>query len=471
MIWELIVGLETHVELATKSKIFCSCSTEFGGEPNSHCCPICTGHPGTLPSLNRRAVEYSVMAGLALNCDINKISKFDRKHYVYPDLPKAFQVSQYDVPLCLKGYIDLSNGRRINISHVHLEEDTGKMIHEDGKVLIDYNRAGVPLIEIVTGPDFRSTMEAVEYLEKLQSLLRTVGVSVCRMQEGSMRCDVNISVRELGSTHFGTRTEIKNLNSFTSIQAAIKSEFKRQVELLESNRPILQKTLSFNAATGETLNMRDKEDADNYRYFREPDMTSMLLDEENIIKLRENIPELPDSRIKRYVTDYGLPQEDAVLLCKYRKVSDFFDRATEGLKYPSVAASFILTQMFAFISTEPAREKWDTPIPPEYLRRLILLLEEGKINRNLSKVVFSKMLEKGKDPESIMESEGISTVDLVPVEELCQRAIDSHPNAVEDYINGKEKALQALIGSVMRQSKGRADGQETKESIIKLLQK
>jgi aspartyl-tRNA(Asn)/glutamyl-tRNA(Gln) amidotransferase subunit B len=469
MKWEMVIGLETHVELATESKIFCSCTTKFGGEPNTHCCPICTGQPGTLPSLNRKAVEYAVLAGLALNCKINRISKMDRKHYVYPDLPKAFQISQYDLPLCLGGHVTLSSGKRINLNRIHLEEDAGKLIHENGKVLVDYNRGGVPLIEIVSEPDLSNAQEAVEYLEKLQLILRAIGVSDCRMQEGSMRCDVNISVREAGSPALGTKTEIKNLNSFSSVQAAIGYEFERQTAVLEEGGRILQKTLQFNTASGETVDMRDKENADDYRYFREPDITAILLTPEDIDALRERLPELPDARMKRYINEYGLTEHDAGLLCKYKRVSDFFEAALPGTASPKTAAAFILTQMFSLISTEVERENWETPIPPEYLRDLILLLDADKINRNLAKRIFAKMLEERKDHESIMKAEGISAEESISVDELCNKAIEQNPAAVDDYRKGKEKALQALIGSVMRQSKGRANADEAKNKLIDLL--
>jgi aspartyl-tRNA(Asn)/glutamyl-tRNA(Gln) amidotransferase subunit B len=469
MKWEMVIGLETHVELATETKVFCSCTTQFGGEPNTHCCPVCTGQPGAMPSLNRKAVEYTVMAGLALGCEISRVSKMDRKHYVYPDLPKAFQISQYDLPFCLGGGVTLSDGKRIQITRIHLEEDAGKLIHENGKVLIDYNRGGVPLIEIVSEPDLSSAQEAVEYLEKLQLILRTIGVSDCRMQEGSMRCDVNLSVREQGNPNLGTRTEVKNLNSFSSVLSAIDYEFKRQTALLEDGLTILQETLHFNPSTGETVNMRGKENADDYRYFREPDITAILLSPEDIDRLRARLPELPDSKIRRYVQEYGLSSQDAALLCKYKKVSDFFEAASEGTGNRKAAASFILTQMFSLISTEVDREVWETPIPPGHLRALILLLNENKLNRNLSKRVFAKMLETGEDPERVMLAEGISANAPVSVETLCKSAIKENQPAVNDYRNGKEKALQALIGHVMRASKGSADAEETKQTLIALL--
>ncbi len=327
----------------------------------------------------------------------------------------------------------------------------------------------MPLIEIVSEPDLSNAQEAVEYLEKLQLILRAIGVSDCRMQEGSMRCDVNISVREAGSPALGTKTEIKNLNSFSSVQAAIGYEFERQTAVLEEGGRILQKTLQFNTASGETVDMRDKENADDYRYFREPDITAILLTPEDIDALRERLPELPDARMKRYINEYGLTEHDAGLLCKYKRVSDFFEAALPGTASPKTAAAFILTQMFSLISTEVERENWETPIPPEYLRDLILLLDADKINRNLAKRIFAKMLEERKDHESIMKAEGISAEESISVDELCNKAIEQNPAAVDDYRKGKEKALQALIGSVMRQSKGRANADEAKNKLIDLL--
>ena len=469
MKWEMVVGLETHIELSTKSKIFCSCSTQFGGEPNTHCCPVCTGQPGVLPWLNRQVVEYAVKAGLALNCSISRISKMDRKHYVYPDMTKAFQTSQYDVPLCVGGYVDLSNGRRINLTRIHIEEDAGKLIHEGGSVYIDYNRAGVPLIEIVTEPDFRSAEEAVEYLEKLQGIARTIGVSDCRMQEGSLRCDVNISVREAGSDSFGIRTEVKNLNSFSSVLTAIKYEFERQTDILESGGQVVQETLHFNPNSGETVNMRGKENADDYRYFREPDITTIVMTDEEIERIRSEIPELPDAKCARYVEQFGLTEADARLLSKYRRVSEFFEEAVEGLQNPKTAANMILTQMFSIVSTEVEREEWKVSITGRQLNELLTLMEKGKINRNIVKKVFPIMLESGRSAEEIIEQQGLGGGADIDLEALCRKIVDANPAAVADIKAGKSKALQSLVGAVMRETRGQADAKAAMDMFVKII--
>ncbi len=470
MKWETVIGLETHVELSTKSKIFCGCTTAFGGEPNTHCCPVCTGQPGSLPVLNRQAVEYAVKAGLVLNCRINKYSRMDRKHYVYPDLPKAYQISQYDRPLCTGGYVELKNGRRINITRIHIEEDAGKLIHAGGKVLVDYNRGGVPLIEIVSEPDIRSAEEAVEYLEKLQLTLRAAGVSDCRMQEGSLRCDVNISLRAPGASSYGTRCEIKNLNSFVSVASAIEHEYERQRDILESGGVVEQETRRYDAYSGETSAMRGKENADDYRYFREPDIISIVLTDEEIEALRASLPELPDARKRRYVDVLGIPEADAAMIAKYRRVSDYFEAASYQTASPRIAATFIVTSMFSFISTEAAREEWLPPVSAEQLRELILLMEAGKINRNVAKQTLSRMLETGKSAAELLSPEELEPAG-VDVDALCRKAIAENAAAASDYRGGKEKALKALIGAVMKESRGRAPAAEVEASLKELLSK
>ena len=309
MKYELVAGFETHVELSTDTKIFCSCTTKFGGEPNTHCCPICIGLPGTLPKLNKKVVEYAIRAGLATNCEIAEISKMDRKNYCYPDLPKAYQISQYDMPLCNHGYIELSNGRKIRILRIHIEEDAGKLVHSRGSTMVDYNRGGVPLIEIVSEPDIRSVEEAKEYVEKLQLIMRYIGVSDCKMQEGSMRCDVNISVRPEGSEKLGTRTEIKNMNSINFIAKAMEYEFGRQVDLIESGEKVIQETLRYDDVTNTTSGMRGKEDANDYRYFRDPDLVTINVPRERVEEIKASLPELPFAKQKRYVEELGLPEK------------------------------------------------------------------------------------------------------------------------------------------------------------------
>jgi len=467
--WEMVVGLETHVELSTKTKIFCACPTHFGGAPNAHCCPTCTGQPGSLPVLNESVVHYAAKAGLALNCSVNGRSVMARKHYVYPDLPKAYQISQYDKPLCDKGLVELSRGRDIRITRIHIEEDAGKLIHVDDAVLIDYNRGGVPLIEIVSEPDFRSAAEAVEYLEKLQTILRAIGVSDCRMQEGSLRCDVNISLRPEGSAVFGTRSEIKNLNSFSSVADAIEYEYKRQMKILASGGEVTQETRGWNADTGRTVTLRGKEDANDYRYFPEPDIGEIIIADNEISLLRDSLPELPDMKLKRYVDELGIPPADAKLLTKYVKVSDYFEAACADVRNPKTVASLMVTRMFALITTEIEREQWSPKTSAGQLSGLVRLLESGKLSRNLAKRVLSQMLETGREAEDFISEDDLTGFSEETLEELCRDAIDQNQKTVLDYRSGKEKAIKALVGSVMRESKGRANALEAERVLKQLL--
>lgn len=465
MKYELVAGFETHVELATNTKIFCSCTTQFGGEPNTHCCPICIGLPGTLPKLNKRVVEYAIRAGLATNCEIAEISKMDRKNYCYPDLPKAYQISQYDMPLCNHGYIRLSNGRKIRILRIHIEEDAGKLVHSRGSTMVDYNRGGVPLIEIVTEPDFRSVDEAKEYVEKLQLIMRYIGVSDCKMQEGSMRCDVNISVRPEGSEKLGTRTEIKNMNSISFIAKAMEYEYNRQVDLIESGEKVIQETLRYDDVSNTTSSMRGKEDANDYRYFRDPDLVTIHVPKEEVEKIRESLPELPAAKLDRYVEELGLPEKDAQLLVKYRKVAEYFERAIEDTKTPKTAANFIIGQIFRTVENESEKEKFDIKVSAERLNELIKLLDSGKIRMNMAKSTLDKMLETGKKPSELISDSDMAGLSEDMVNDLCRQAIEANPNAVNDYKNGKEKAIKALVGFVMKNSRGKADAVAAEEKI------
>lgn len=465
MKYELVAGFETHVELATNTKIFCSCTTQFGGEPNTHCCPICIGLPGTLPKLNKRVVEYAIRAGLATNCEIAEISKMDRKNYCYPDLPKAYQISQYDMPLCNHGYIRLSNGRKIRILRIHIEEDAGKLVHSRGSTMVDYNRGGVPLIEIVTEPDFRSVDEAKEYVEKLQLIMRYIGVSDCKMQEGSMRCDVNISVRPEGSEKLGTRTEIKNMNSISFIAKAMEYEYNRQVDLIESGEKVIQETLRYDDVSNTTSSMRGKEDANDYRYFRDPDLVTIHVPKEEVEKIRESLPELPAAKLERYVEELGLPEKDAQLLVKYRKVAEYFERAIEDTKTPKTAANFIIGQIFRTVENESEKEKFDIKVSAESLNELIKLLDSGKIRMNMAKSTLDKMLETGKKPSELISDSDMAGLSEDMVNDLCRQAIEANPNAVNDYKNGKEKAIKALVGFVMKNSRGKADAVAAEEKI------
>ena len=469
MNYELVAGFETHVELSTKTKIFCSCTTEFGGEPNTHCCPVCIGLPGTLPKLNKQVVKYAIMAGLATNCQIAEVAKMDRKNYCYPDLAKAYQISEFDKPLCENGFIKLSNGRKIRILRIHIEEDAGKLIHEKGDTYVDYNRGGVPLIEIVTEPDFRSVDEAREYVEKLQLIMRYIGVSDCRMQEGSMRCDVNVSVRPVGSDKLGTRTEIKNMNSINNIAKAMNYEFQRQVQLIKNGGEVVQETLRFDDTTGTTSSMRTKEDANDYRYFREPDLVSIVTTKEEVEEIRKTLPVLPDVKAERYVTQYDIPEKDAQLLTRYRKISEYFDEAIVGLKTPKTVSNFIISSLFRRVETEIDKEKFLVKTTPKQLNELVKLLEDKKIQNNLAKNTLEKMLDTGKPCTEFISESDLGGVDEKALEIMCKNAIESNPNAVDDFKNGKEKALMALLGNVMKQSKGKADAQSVKEKLINLI--
>ena len=469
MKYELVAGLETHVELSTRTKIFCGCTTAFGGEPNTHCCPICIGLPGTLPKLNRQVVNYAVLAGLATHCEIAESARMDRKNYVYPDLAKAYQISQFDKPLCEHGWVELESGKKIRLTRIHIEEDAGKLVHERGDTFVDYNRAGVPLIEIVTEPDFRSIDEVREYVEKLQILMKYIGVSDAKMQEGSLRCDVNISVRPVGSDTLGTRTEIKNMNSFTYIARAMEYEMERQIDLLESGRPVVQETLRYNVDTGETESMRGKEDAQDYRYFREPDLVAIEVPREEIEALRAQLPELPDQKYARYTGELGLPAGDARLLTKYRRAAEFFDAAAKGFANTKNAANLILGPIFRYLETDSAKEDFRLPFGVEEFRKLLELLEQGKLRMNLLKSTLEKMLETGKPVDALLSAEDLSGVDEFALKAACEAAIAANPGAAADYRGGKEKAVKALVGAVMKATRGRADALRAEEILVALL--
>ena len=469
MKYELVAGFETHVELQTKTKIFCSCTTAFGGEPNTHCCPVCIGLPGTLPKLNEKVVEYAVMAGLATDCHIAEIAKMDRKNYCYPDLPKAYQISQYDKPLCEHGHITLSNGRQIRILRIHIEEDAGKLIHNHGDTYVDYNRGGVPLIEIVTEPDFRSIDEAKEYVERLQQVMRWIGVSDCRMQEGSMRCDVNISVRPEGTEKLGTRTEIKNMNSITNIAKAMEYEYERQVELIESGGSVVQETLRYDDADGTTSPMRSKEDAHDYRYFREPDLVTIAVPRERVEEIRSRLPELPEHKLARYIEEYEIPVKDAAMLTKYRAIAEYFDEASKGLKAPKTASNFIIGQIFRRLETEADKEAFLVKTSAAQLNELCKLLESGKLKNNLAKTALDKMLDSGKPVTDFVSESDMAGLDDATLTEYCKNAIAAMAAAVNDYKSGKEKALMAILGNVMKQSRGRADAAAVTAKLKELL--
>ena len=473
MKYEVVLGLETHVELSTKTKIFCGCTTAFKGEPNTHCCPICIGLPGTMPKLNEEVVNFAIRAGLAVGCKISEYSKMDRKNYVYPDLPKAYQISQHDKPLCYDGEIFLSNGRKIGIERIHIEEDAGKLIHEGGATYIDYNRGGVPLIEIVSRPDFRDVEEVVEYLELLQLTMRYIGISDCKMQEGSLRCDVNVSVREFGQEEFGTRTEIKNMNSFNNIRKAVNFETNRQIEILESGGKITQETMRFSVETGQTSSMRGKEDAQDYRYFKEPDLVLIHTKKEEVEKIRDSLPELPAHKIERYIKEYSISSSDSKLLAEYRKVAEFFEDSVKNLKDISSykkCSNLILSLIFSKFENENEKQEFNIRVSSKEMGKLLELLEENKISNQIAKQTLDEMLLTGKEVFEIISQEDLKGLTKEEVEDVCKKAIECNEKAVKDFLSGKTKAIKSLVGFVMKETKGRADASlvgEVLESLIK----
>jgi len=469
MNYEIVCGIETHIELATKTKIFCGCTTEFGGEPNTHCCPVCTGQPGTLPILNQKVVEYAIKAGLALNCKINTKSHMDRKNYVYPDLPKAYQISQYDEPLCEKGYIELDSGKRIGITRIHIEEDAGKLIHENGYTYIDYNRGGVPLIEIVSEPDISSAEEAKEYAEKLQLTMRYIGISDCKMQEGSMRCDVNLSLRKPGDPRLGVRTEIKNINSLSFIQKAVMAEAERQADILDAGGTIVQQTMRYDEGTNSVSPMRDKENSDDYRYFPDPDILRFSIDEEKVEEIRKSLPELPFDKLRRYVNVLGLPEATAKQIFRYRKVAEFFEGAlAEGASVKN-AANLIVGTIFSNMDTEEEKELFAISISSVQFAALVKLADEKKINIGVAQGTLQKMLESGKPVDEFIKPEDLVGISDEELESLCREAIDANPKAAADVRNGKDKAINMMFGYIMKKTGGKADIRKAEVLLRKLI--
>ena len=468
--YEIVMGLETHVELKTNTKIYCNCTTEFGGDPNTHCCPVCIGLPGSLPVLNEKVVEFAIRAGLATECKIQEYSKQDRKNYFYPDLPKAYQVSQYDLPLCYEGKVGIvadGVGKNICITRIHIEEDAGKLLHENVPgSLVDYNRGGVPLIEIVSEPDLRSSDEVKVYLEKLKTILKYIEVSDCKMQEGSLRCDVNISVRKKGDTKFGTRTELKNMNSFTFIVKAIEYESKRQIDVIEAGGTIVQETRRWEEARGVTESMRGKEEAHDYRYFPEPDLMPIVTTKETIEKIRATLPELPEIKKAKYINKLGLTQYDANLIGDYKNVAEFFEASIEGVKNPKSVANIIIVDIYKKLDTEEEKEDFKIPFSPKHLNELALAIESGTISNSIGKKVLEEMWETGKAPNTIIEEKGLKQMDNSDeIREIVRKVIAANPQAIEDYRAGREKAFMSLVGAVMKETKGKANPQMVNEMM------
>ena len=474
--YEVIIGLEVHAELSTNTKIYCSCTTEFGGDPNTHCCPICTGMPGTLPVLNEKVVEYAVKAGLATNCEISRFSKQDRKNYFYPDLPKAYQVSQYDLPLCIGGHLDINvngNKKTIGITRIHIEEDAGKLIHDayTGDTLVDMNRCAVPLIEIVSEPDIRSADEAVAYMQTLKSILEYLEVCDCKMQEGSLRCDVNLSVRPVGQKEFGTRTETKNLNSFKAIHNSIEFEIQRQIEVLENGGKIYQETRRFDDAKGVGYAMRSKEDAQDYRYFPEPDLAPIVLSEEYINNIKENLPEMPHIKKERYIKEFDLPEYDAEILTSSKKTASFFEKANAICNNPKAVSNWIMGD-FARMLNEKEIEIDESKVTEENLASLIMLIDKGTISSKIAKQIFEEMFETGEDAKTIVEKRGLVQIsDEGAIKEICQRVVDANPQSIIDYKAGKDRAIGFLVGQIMKETKGKANPQIVNKLLLEIINK
>ncbi len=469
MSYQLVCGIETHIELATQSKIFCGCSTAFGGAPNTRCCPVCTGQPGALPVLNKRVVEYAVRAGIATHCKINLTTRFDRKNYFYPDLPKAYQISQYDAPVCTGGYVTLDSGKKIGITRIHMEEDAGKLIHANDKTLIDYNRAGVPLLEIVSQPDISSPEEAKEYVEKLLLIMRYIGVSQCKMQEGNVRCDVNVSVKKAEDTALGTRTEIKNMNSLSLMTQAMDYEFHRQCKLLDEGKKIEQATLRFDEKAGKTLVMRAKEQLNDYRYFPEPDIYPLQIPQEEVEKIKLSLPELPDNRLLRYTQTLGISLHNAKLLYSYRRVCDFVERALALGAGVKNTVNFMLGAIFATLATEQQKEEFALKITAEQFAELIVLVDEGKINVTAGQITLDKMLKTGKSVTAFLSQEDLQGLSEEGLLAVCKQAIEQNPKIVADFLSGKDKAIFGLFGFIKQATQGRADMRQAERLLRNLL--
>ena len=475
--FETVIGLEVHAELNTKTKIFCSCENRFGAEVNSLCCPVCMGYPGTLPVLNQQVVESAVKMGHALNCTINGVTKQDRKNYFYPDLPKAYQISQFDVPLCEHGYLDGLVGedvKRIGVTRIHIEEDAGKLIHDDSfdGTLCDYNRCGVPLIEIVSEPDLRSAEEAKAYLETITTILLYLGISDANMQEGSVRCDVNVSVRPHGATEFGTRCEMKNVNSFGAVYRAILYEAERQMEVIAAGGTIRQETRRWDDTKNKSILMRSKEDAQDYRYFPDPDLLTFIVSDEKISALKASLPELPTEKTLRYVNDYSLQKVDAQLLSVNKARADFFDSAVElGGCEPKTVANWLLGDI-ARILNDRRIELTDTSLTPQHLVEMVQLIDKGTISNTAAKTVLEEMMDSDKAPQQIVEEKGLAQInDSSALVAIVEKVLADNPKAVEDYKSGKTNVAGFLVGQCMKASRGQGNPATLRDMVLAAIEK
>ena len=474
--YETVIGLEVHVELATKTKIFCSCSTEFGGAPNTHTCPVCTGMPGSLPVLNKQVVEYALAVGLATNCQIHQNCKFDRKNYFYPDNPQNYQISQLYLPICHDGWVEIEteNGtKKVGIHEIHMEEDAGKLVHDEweGCSLVDYNRSGVPLIEIVSEPDMRSADEVIAYLEKLRLLIQYLGASDCKLQEGSMRADVNLSVREVGAKEFGTRTEMKNLNSFKAIARAIEGETARQIDLIESGEGVVQETRRWDDTKERSYAMRSKEDAQDYRYFPDPDLVPVIISDEWIEEIRSRQPEFRTEKLERNKEEFDIPQYDAEILTNSKKLADIFEHTTAICKKPKKVSNWLMVETLRLLK-DNNQEPEDLKFSPENLAKLIDLVDGGTINNKTAKEVFEVVFKEDVDPETYVEEHGLKSVnDEGALRAVIEEIVAANPQSVADYKGGKQKTMGFLVGQTMRAMKGKADPGSVNKILKEILER
>ena len=472
--YETVIGLEVHVELATKTKIFCACSTAFGGAPNTHTCPVCTGMPGSLPVLNKQVVEYALAVGLATNCQIHQYCKFDRKNYFYPDNPQNYQISQLYLPICHDGGVEIetAGGKKIiGIHEIHMEEDAGKLVHDEWEdcSLVDYNRSGVPLIEIVSEPDMRSAEEVIAYLEKLRQIIQYLGASDCKLQEGSMRADVNLSVREVGAEKFGTRTEMKNLNSFKAIAHAIEGERERQIELIEAGRKVIQETRRWDDNKESSFTMRSKEDAQDYRYFPDPDLTPVVISDEWIAEVKARQPELRSEKLERYKKEFDIPDYDAQIITNSKHMADLFEAATAICKKPKKVSNWLMGETLRLLK-ESNMDPEDLSFAPENLAKLVDLADAGTVNSSVVKEVFEQIFKENVDPEVYIEEHGLKTVnDEGALKATIEQIVSENPQSVADYKGGKKKAIGFLVGQTMKAMKGKADPASVNKILKEIL--
>ncbi len=459
--FDVVIGLETHVQMSTTTKLFCSCKLEFGAPPNTNVCPVCLALPGSLPVLNKKALEYAVKASLALNCEVHELSIFARKHYFYPDLPKGYQISQYDKPLATNGYIDIKvddKHERVRIHRLHMEEDAGKTIHEGGYSYVDLNRAGTPLMEIVTEPDIKSAVGARLYLEKLRNIMRYIGVSDADMEKGQLRCDVNISLKPVGQEELGTKVEIKNLNSFRFVQKAIEYEIERQAKAIRKGEEIIQETRLFDPSSGKTFTMRTKEEAHDYRYFPDPDLIPVRLKKEMIEEIKESLPELPDEKVKRYMEELNLPEYDSEVIVANKDLAVYFEETIKIYpKNPKAVANWIINELLGRLNEENLTIN-ESPVKPEHIAELVELIDSGVISGKIGKEIFEEVFKTQKSPKSIVEEKGLKQVsDEGEIRKIVEEIINAHPNEVQKFKEGNTKLMGFFVGQVMKATKGKAN--------------